>query len=108
MIIFKYNFKTPSTMTTLFKLSDQIIVIAFLVISLLTAGMIGYFDEAKNSFQFISDTGSVITTLFIALLLTSISVGIFFISESFKLDKRLRIGLSLLLQLAIVILISIV
>ncbi len=95
-------------MTTFFRLSDQIIVIAFLVFSLLTAGLIGYLDEAKNSFQFISDTGSVVTTILMAMFLTSISVGIYFICGSFKLDKRLRIGLSLLLQLAIVILISIV
>jgi hypothetical protein len=54
-----------------------------------------------NSFKFLSDSGSIGTIAFIAIIFTALPVSIYFILESFKLDKTKRVIISSVFQVMI-------
>lgn len=85
------------------KLSDQNVTLFFFSINLIAAGCMGYLDEGINSVQFLQDISSVTAMLFIAFLLTSLPVVVYFICVLFKIKQAIKLGLPFLLQSLIIL-----
>ncbi len=88
--------------TNSIKIPERVFCFFLLSINFIIALAIGFFDEGANSFRFLLDAGSVATVVFISIALTMLPIGLYFLLETFNLNKGNRVIISSVTQLLIV------
>ena len=86
---------------------DEQVAFGFMAINFLLAGMLVFTDEGINSFAFLLDFKAILFMFFVALLFSMLPNALYFGLSLLKLNKAIRLKISVAFQAVVLILISI-